>query len=122
MKNKFVKILMLTVVCGVLMINADAQRRSRTRANSGNTKKPTDTQQQQQQNNNAQPKYNPYGNTPIEKGVQVGGFNDSIKKSMRNDGAVERSAFKDRIPLSYENLRADDALFMERVWREIDIR
>ena len=88
MKNKFVKILMLTVVCGVLMINADAQRRSRTRANSGNTKKPTDTQQQQQQNNNAQPKYNPYGNTPIEKGVQVGGFNDSIKKSMRNDGAV----------------------------------
>jgi len=122
MKNKFVKILMLTVLCGVLMINADAQRRSRTRANSGNTKKPTDTQQQQQQNNNAQPKYNPYGNTPIEKGVQVGGFNDSIKKSMRNDGAVERSAFKDRIPLSYENLRADDALFMERVWREIDIR
>src|SRR6188474_1523045 len=121
MKNKFVKILMLIVVSGVLVINADAQRRSRTRGKT-TTAPATDTQQQQQQNNNAQPKYNPYGNTPIEKGVQVGGFNDSIKKSMRNDGAVERSAFKDRIPLSYENLRADDALFMERVWREIDIR
>jgi gliding motility associated protien GldN len=121
MKNKIVKIVTLTVVCGVLMLNADAQRRSRTRANTGKTQKPT-TEQQQQQNNNAQPKYNPYGNTPIEMGPQVGGFNDSIKKSMRNDGAVERSAFKERIPLAYENLRADDALFMERVWREIDIR
>jgi gliding motility associated protien GldN len=121
MKNKFVKILMLTVVCGTIMVNADAQRRSRTRSNSGNTQKPKDNQQQQQ-NNNTQPKYNPYGNTPIEVAPQVGGFNDSIKKSMRNDGAVERSAFKDRIPLPYENLRADDALFMERVWRELDIR
>ncbi|MBS1610972.1 MAG: hypothetical protein JSS70_19895, partial [Bacteroidetes bacterium] len=115
MKNKFVKILMLTVVAGVLVINADAQRRSRTRGKSTTT--PANDQQQQQQNNNAQPKYNPYGNTKIEMGPQVGGFNDSIKKSMRNDGAVERSTFKDRIPLPYEHLRADDALFMERVWR-----
>lgn len=111
---------MLTVVAGVLVINADAQRRSRTRGKSTTT--PANDQQQQQQNNNAQPKYNPYGNTKIEMGPQVGGFNDSIKKSMRNDGAVERSTFKDRIPLPYEHLRADDALFMERVWRELDIR
>ncbi|MCW3118223.1 MAG: gldN, partial [Chitinophagaceae bacterium] len=79
-------------------------------------------QPQQQQNNNAATKYNPYGNTPIEVAPVTGGFNDTIRKSMRNDGAVERSVFKDRIPLAYEHLRADDALFMERVWREIDIR
>ena len=30
--------------------------------------------------------------------------------------------FKERIPLDYEYLRADDALYTERVWREIDIR
>jgi len=29
---------------------------------------------------------------------------------------------KDRIPLDYEFLRADDALYTQRVWREIDIR
>lgn len=124
MKNKFVKILMLTVVVSLLAANADAQRRSRTRGKKPTTTTPAEDQQQtqQQQNNNVQPKYNPYGNTPIEMGPQVGGFNDSIKKSMRNDGAVERSVFKDRIPLPYEHLRADDALFMERVWRELDIR
>ncbi|MEJ0103101.1 MAG: gliding motility protein GldN [Bacteroidota bacterium] len=120
MKNKLVKILLLTVIAGSLVINADAQRRSRTRSN---TTKPDNTkQQQQQQNNNAQPKYNPYGNTPIEMAPQSGGFNDTIKKSMRNDGAVEKAVFRDRTPLPYENLRADDALFTERVWRELDIR
>ncbi|MGC4035723.1 MAG: gliding motility protein GldN [Chitinophagaceae bacterium] len=119
MKNKFVKILLLTVVCGVVVVNAEAQRKGRKRTT---TTQPDNSQQQQQQNNNAAPKYNPYGNAKIEMAPQLGGFNDSIKKSMRNDGAVERSAFKDRIPLPYENLRADDALFMERVWRELDIR
>src|ERR1700733_11909975 len=118
MKNKLVKILLLTIVCGSMTMNVDAQRKARKRST---TTQPTDTKQQQQ-NNNAQPKYNPYGNTPIEKAPQTGGFNDTIKKSMRNDGAVEKTVFKDRIPLPYENLRPDDALFMERVWRELDIR
>jgi gliding motility associated protien GldN len=98
-----------------------AQRKPRKRTGTTTTPDKT-TQPQQQQNNNAGVKYNPYGNTPIEVAPQVGGFNDTIKKSMRNDGAVERTVFKDRIPLAYEHLRADDALFMERVWREIDIR
>jgi gliding motility associated protien GldN len=118
MKNKLVKILLLTIVCGSMTMNVDAQRKARKRST---TTQATDTKQQQQ-NNNAQPKYNPYGNTPIEKAPQQGGFNDTIKKSMRNDGAVEKTVFKDRIPLPYENLRPDDALFMERVWRELDIR
>lgn len=120
MRNKSLKILLLVVVAGSLVTTADAQRKQRKR--SGTTTTDKTTQPQQQQNNNAGVKYNPYGNTPIEVAPQVGGFNDTIKKSMRNDGAVERSAFKDRIPLAYENLRADDALFLERVWREIDIR
>ncbi len=44
-----------------------------------------------------------------------------IKKSLRNDNAIERNLVKDRIPLAYENLREDDAVYMQRVWREIDI-
>ena len=120
MKNKFIKILLLVVVAASMVTNVQAQRKGRKRANT--TTKDNSAQPQQQQNKNAAVKYNPYGNTPIEVAPQVGGFNDTIKKSMRNDGAVERSVFKDRIPLAYEHLRADDALFMERVWREIDIR
>jgi gliding motility associated protien GldN len=48
-----------------------------------------------------------------------------IKKvlpSLRPDEAVETSNLRDRTPLPYENLRADDALFRHKIWREIDIR
>ena len=53
--------------------------------------------------------------------------NDSlpIKKvlpSLRPDEAVETTNLKDRSPLPYENLRADDALFRHKIWREIDTR
>lgn len=50
------------------------------------------------------------------------GLFDSTKMSLRNDGAVERNLVRDRIPLPYEDLREDDAVFMVRVWREIDAR
>jgi gliding motility associated protien GldN len=44
-----------------------------------------------------------------------------IKKSLRNDNAIERNLVKDRIPLAYEHIREDDAVYMQRVWREIDV-
>jgi gliding motility associated protien GldN len=43
------------------------------------------------------------------------------RKSLRNDNAVERNLVKDRTPLAYENIREDDATYMQRVWREIDV-
>jgi len=117
------------VIFSALLITAvtaaDAQRRPRTRANNNQKPDTTSTQQQNVQQNtnpaNVQ-KYNPYGNIPIEMAPQSGGFNDTTKTSLRRDAAVERSMFKDRIPLDYEFLRADDALYTQRVWREIDIR
>ncbi|MBK7432517.1 MAG: gliding motility protein GldN [Chitinophagaceae bacterium] len=45
-----------------------------------------------------------------------------VKKSLRPDEAVETTVLKDRIPLPYENLRADDAMFRHKIWREIDTR
>lgn len=124
MRNQLVKTALFLVAFGSVVMHADAQRRGRSRkpANTQQQPQQEEQQQQQQNNNNAPAKYNPYGNVPIELGPQVGGFNDTIKKSMRNDGAVEKTVFKDRIPLPYEYLRADDALFTERVWREIDVR
>jgi len=50
------------------------------------------------------------------------GLMDSVKMSLRNDGAVEKNAVNDRTPLAYEDIREDDAVFMVRVWREIDAR
>ena len=116
-------ILLLTLVSGIVT-NTEAQRggRNRNRGNNNTTPVTDTTQPQQVNNNNLAPiKYNPYGNTPIEVMPQTGGFGDTIRKSLVMDGAYEK-AISNRTPLIYEFLRSDDALFTERVWREIDIR
>lgn len=47
---------------------------------------------------------------------------DTIRRSLRNDNAVERQLVKERVPLAYEHIREDDAVYRQRVWREIDTR
>jgi hypothetical protein len=53
--------------------------------------------------------------------------NDSLpvkprKRSLRRDEAVESDALKENIPLTYEHLRAEDALYRHKIWRDIDAR
>jgi gliding motility associated protien GldN len=48
--------------------------------------------------------------------------NNTVKKSLRNDNAFDKTGLMERTPLPYEHLRWDDALFAEKVWREIDLR
>lgn len=126
MRYYFSKCLIFSAVFLTVVVAADAQRRSRTTRGGNTQQKPDTTTQQQNVQQNTNPanvqKYNPYGNVPIEMAPQVGGFNDTIRPSLRNDGATDRRMMKDRIPLDYEYLRADDALYTQRVWREIDIR
>jgi len=110
---------LIAVFAGSLL-SAEAQRRTNRRT-SNNSQADTTKPQQQVNNNQAPTKFNPYGNTPIEMAPQVGGFSDTIKRSLRQDGALEKS-INERTPLPYEYLRADDALYNERVWRDIDIR
>ena len=45
-----------------------------------------------------------------------------VLKSLRPDEAVETTVLRDRTPLPYEHLRADDAVYRHKVWREIDTR
>src|SRR5678815_4024855 len=126
MKYKILKFSVLAAAM-MIMVSAEAQRgRGRTQRSGTNPAADTTKPNQQSVQQNTNPanvqKYNPYGNIPIEMAPQSGGFNDTTKASLRRDAAVERSMFKDRIPLDYEFLRADDALYTQRVWREIDIR
>jgi gliding motility associated protien GldN len=119
MKSFVVKGCLAAMLVSLLVADADAQRSGRKRT----TNTPANTQQgnQQQVNNTAQPKYNPYGNIPIV--VDSSGMSDtSVKKSLRNDNAFDKSSVNARTPLPYEHLRVDDALFAEKVWRELDLR
>jgi gliding motility associated protien GldN len=121
MKMNFLKFAICLIAAGLLVSQADAQRTPRKRQNNPTTQ-PQDTTGQQQVNNvtNAA-KYDPYGNLPIK--IDSSGLTDTVvKKSLRNDNAFDKSSLTSRIPLIYEYLRWDDALYAEKVWRELDLR
>ena len=118
MKSFALKSCLLVGLAALVAGNVDAQRvgKRRNPTNQPTTNQPTTT------TNNTQPSgYNPYGNVPIE--VDSSGVSDTlVKKSLRNDNAYDKSSVNSRTPLVYEHLRADDALFAEKVWRELDLR
>ena len=63
----------------------------------------------------------PLANVPIEAVSGGGtGIGDSVRPSLRTDNAIDRNLVKDRTPLAYEHIREDDAVYKQRVWREID--
>lgn len=121
---------------GAFIVNTmDASAQRRTRRRTGN--------QQNTQQNNQPAEPNPYlsnqpgnpsdttkkntntagSNTPIKFVPSQGNpLTDTIKPSLRNEDAIERNLVKDRAPLEYENLREDDAVYMQKVWRVIDTR
>lgn len=125
MKRQLIKISLFLLTFALLAGDADAQRAPRRRGagNAGAAQTGGDAgQQATQQNNNPAPSgYNPYGNIPIEVD-KSGVYADSAARSLRQDGAVDKSSINERTPLPYEHLRYDDALFAEKVWREIDLR
>jgi len=119
MKRITVKCSLIGLAVALVALNADAQRSGKKRNQQNATQNQT---QQQSTNNNKQPSgYNPYGNIPIR--VDSSGVTDNtVKKSLRNDNAFDKTGLMERTPLPYEHLRWDDALFAEKVWREIDLR
>lgn len=65
--------------------------------------------------------------TPVVKTEPPKVGNDSlpikiVKKSLRQDDAVEGITLAERTPLEYENLRADDAIYRQKIIRELDCR
>src|SRR5687767_11090921 len=124
MKSPILKSCLCFLLMVLFVASADAQRRRTTRGTTTPaTGQPDATQQEQNNNTSAPSGYNPYGNLPIEVDNSAGGYNDSVlKKSMRPDAAFDKSFINERTPLPYEHLRWDDALFAEKVWREIDLR
>ena len=122
MKTRMIKVCLFSMFLGFVVVDASAQRAGRKRTN---TTQPTTTQgaQQTEQNQDTRPPsgYNPYGNIAIEEDTTTKA-NGVIKQSLRPDGAVDKSFINERTPLPYEHLRWDDALFSEKVWRELDLR
>lgn len=120
MKGKMFKFLFLAVLfCSTAQIaNAQKPRKStkrttktKTNANIQTTEASTD----------------PVPPPPVASAPESKADNDSlplkvVKVSLRPDEAVETSVLRERTPLAYEHLRADDAVYRHRIWRELDTR
>lgn len=126
MKNRIIKCGLFVLLLSSLAVNADAQRTSKKRqqqaASTGNT---GGGEQQQTNDTKAPVNYNPYGNIPIRVDSSGVTATEGGGRSMRPDGAFgfrTDSVLNKRTPLPYEDLRWDDALFAEKVWRELDLR
>lgn len=117
MKISFLKFLFLAVMfCGIANV-ADAQKKGR---------KSTKRTAKAKAKTSIQPTEATVDTVAVAAAPPAPA-NDSlplkaIKKSLRPDEAVETSVLSDRIPLPYEHLRADDAVYRHRIWREIDTR
>ena len=119
MNSRFIKISLLALVAALVVSTADAQTRNSTKKKTTTTKKKSNTVKNNA-NNNAQVPPPPKDTTPavvLKAELKL----DTIRKSLRNDGVIEKNLVKDRNPLAYEHIREDDAVYRQRLWREIDV-
>ncbi|CAN5797973.1 hypothetical protein BH11BAC4_BH11BAC4_10150 [soil metagenome] len=122
MKKQFLKYFLLAILLGGFTQVAEAQKKPRSATKRNTTRKTTKTKT----------KANIKATTASADTVAVAAAvepppNDSlpikiVKKSLRPDEAVETTTLRDRTPLPYEHLRADDAVYRHKIWREIDTR
>lgn len=120
MKKQIWKYLLLAFLFGMVADVAVAQKRKATKRST--TRKTTNTK--------TKASIQPTTATPADTvvaAVVAPPPNDSlpirtVKKSLRPDEAVETTVLRDRTPLPYEHLRADDAVYRHKIWREIDTR
>jgi gliding motility associated protien GldN len=118
MKMRFFKYLFLAVIlCGFADV-AHAQKKKPRKSTKRTTKAKTKANIQASA---------PTVDTTATVAEVAAPANDSlpiktVKKSLRPDEAVETTVLRERMPLPYEHLRADDAVYRHKIWREIDTR
>lgn len=124
MKNRLIKLGMLLAVLAFVSTEVDAQAKKPVRKKSTRTttaKKTNSTRTQAAANPAAiapaPDTVKPVVAAPLEADLNI----PPLKPSLRNDNAIERNLVKERTPLAYEHIREDDAVYVQRVWREIDV-
>jgi gliding motility associated protien GldN len=120
MKKRFIRLSLLAVVIALALGTAQAQApaaRKKTKR-STTAKKKTNTNKNSAANTAVVPPKDTV--KPVQEFIADIKL-DTPRKSLRNDASIELQLVKDRTPLAYEHIREDDAVYRQRVWREIDV-
>ena len=117
MKNRIIKLCLLVTVLAMCAVSADAQAPNKRTKKKRTTQKTTKTTKKDAGNAVATLAKDTTKPVVPEPELNLG----IIRKSLRNDDAVERNLVKESTPLPYEHIREDDAVYRQRVWREIDV-
>src|SRR5882762_7639305 len=117
MKKHFIRLCLLALVLSLVAGAADAQTKKRTTKKRPPAKKTATTKNQGGSNAAVAPKDTVKPAPVVEADIKL----IEPLKSLRNDAIIERNLVKDRTPLPYEHIREDDAVYRQRVWREIDV-
>ncbi len=118
-KKSITRLSLLTVLLGVMWVSAEAQQKKTARPVKKKTTVNTKTTNRSDNSANAGLQA-PAKDTVVPPPVAELKI-DEPRPSLRNDNAIQRNLVKDRTPLDYEHIREDDATYMQRVWREIDV-
>lgn len=119
MKKHFIRLCLVALVLSLMAGAADAQTRKRTTKKRAPARKTATTKNQGGNNAAVAPVKDTVKPAPPPPMADI--KLDTPRKSLRNDAIIERNLVKDRTPLAYENIREDDAVYRQRVWREIDV-
>ncbi len=119
MKNRIIKLCLLVTVLAVFAGNADAQTTKKrvVKKRPNTSKKSTSKNAGNATATIATPAKDTTKPVQADPEINLG----VIKKSLRQDDAIDRNLVKDRTPLAYEHIREDDAVYRQRLWREIDV-
>src|SRR5579864_4917096 len=119
MKMRFIRLSLLATVIALAVGTVQAQAPTpRKKAKRSTTKKKTNATKNSAANTAVVPPKDTV--KPVQEFIADIKL-DTPRKSLRNDAAIELQLVKDRTPLAYEHIREDDAVYRQRVWREIDV-
>ena len=122
---RYFKYFLLAICLGIFVSSVEAQKKKTTRTATKRSTRKTTTSKTKAKVSPTEAQVDTVAAVAAAPAPAI--FNDSlpikqVKKSLRPDEAVETTMLKDRTPLPYENLRADDAMYRHKIWREIDTR
>jgi gliding motility associated protien GldN len=119
MKNRVIRLCLLATVFALALGTAQAQApATRKKAKRTTVKKKTNTNKSSATTTAVAPAKDTTAKPVaiMEADIKL----DTPRRSLRNDASIELNLVKDRTPLAYEHIREDDAVYRQRVWREID--